>query len=128
MITLLSFHLGMVMHYSVSFIKWSVISSLSNERVVIPSLHSISSMILSIPNQVHTCPQLRKTLGKRSKYTNPHLESIEISGLRISSISIAWELLMTYYHVIFSWMDRSNTIFSNVYLCLWLIYLYPMTP
>ena len=33
MITLLSFHLDMVMHYLVSFIKWLMISSLSNERL-----------------------------------------------------------------------------------------------
>ena len=54
---------------------------------------------------------------QQSKYTINHLRTHNDFRSRDSSISVVWEILMTNYCAIFSWMDRSDILFSNTYLC-----------
>ena len=54
---------------------------------------------------------------RMSKYTRNHLRTHSDFRSRDSSISVVWEILMTNNHVVFSWADRSDTLFSNTYLC-----------
>ena len=78
------------------------------------------SMIHGIPNHTHTCHSLLATLARKSKYTINHPRTHSDFRSRDSGISIAWEILMTNNHVVFSWADRSKTPFSNMFYVLWL--------
>ena len=102
----------MAIHYSVSLITWLKICSLSYRESSNPftSLMFLS-MIPDIPNHTHTCHFVTSTLGVCQSRRRS----------RDSSISVAWEILVTNHHVVFSWADRSRTLFSNTFYALWLI-------
>ena len=112
--------MGVATHYSVSLIKWSVISSLFS-RVAIPSLHSCASHDPWHTQSYLYLPLITSDVRRKSKYTINHPRTHNDFRSRDSSISVVWEILMTNSHVVFSWADRSRTLFFNMFYVLWLI-------
>lgn len=110
----------------VPLIKWSEISSLFDR-----GNHFSSLMFLrinhGIPNHSHTQSYIMNDARPMLKYTNPYLRIHSDLRSRDSSIIIAWETLMAFKHLMFSWTDRSNTLSSNMYLCPLLYISYPIT-
>ena len=66
-------------------------------------------------------PLITNDVRRKSKYTMNHMGTHSNFKSRDSSISIAWEILMTNNHVVFSWMDRSRKFPSNMFYVPWLI-------
>ena len=77
-------------------------------------------IIHGIPNHTHTCHSLQVTLGISQSIRRITQEPIVISGIEIW-VKVVWEIFMTNNHVVFSWVDRSRTLFSNMFYVLWLI-------
>ena len=66
-------------------------------------------------------PLIINDVRRVSKYMRNHPRVHSDFRSRDSSISVAWEILMSNNHVLFSWADRSRTLFSNMFYVLWLI-------
>ena len=66
-------------------------------------------------------PLITSDVRCKSKHTTNHPRTHSHFKSRDSTISVAWEILMTNNHVVFSWMDWSRTLFSNMFYVLWLI-------
>ena len=72
----------------------------------------------SILNHIYICHSVTSNVRRMSKHTGNHLRNHNDFRFRDSSISIVWETLMTFpNHVVFSLVDRSHTLFSNMCLC-----------
>ena len=69
-----------------------------------------------------TVPETGRDISRKSKYTTNHPRTHSDFRSRDLSISVAWEILVTNQHVVFSWADRSRTLFSNMLYVLWLIF------
>ena len=109
----------MAIHYSVSLIKWLVISFSLIERVAIPSLHlCFLAWFVAYPYLSLCYEYVRRT----SRYTKNHLRPYSDFRSMDSSINIAWVILPTNSYVVFSlkWIDPIHCLLTYI-MYLWLI-------
>ena len=117
----------MAIHYSVSLIKWPVISFSLIEREW-QSLH-FTHVSQHDSRYTQSYPYLSlcyEHVRRMSKYRRNHLRSHSDFRSRVSSISIVWVILVTILCSILIKVDRSNTLFSNMYYVSLIDITYPM--